>query len=359
LIRIASVLLLFLIVSSAHALSPAVSAMVLTKDGCQYIPGTSTPVGAACLSRLSYPVLKNAVDPINSGADPAGIIDSCPAFQTAINFNKDVYIGTPGTYLFVCASTNAGRGVETNGVNPQNIVCAPGVTLKDARKNLIGASGIFFFQGNNVTIAGCDFQGINVGVGAKPLALSGEANTLVYIADSSNVIVEGNTFENTVSNSAAQFASGSTGPGVTGSQFKYNTCSGNPYYCMSVTSGGSTTVSNNLSIDGNIGVEDDACISGPQPIGTITVANNMISTRYGDCFVVTPGFCTTNTIFLTGGDSPASCNYSTDVVKNNYIYGNSSIPGLITDNCPSCTAAQYTNNVNGPFSTCTSGALHC
>src|ERR1700730_14656390 len=89
---------------------------------CTYIPGTSTPVGAACLSRSSFPALNNPVNPGSNGADSTGNKDSTQAFQSAVNA-VNLYISTPGTYLF-----NGGRGVCV----PSNrtIECAPGVTLK-------------------------------------------------------------------------------------------------------------------------------------------------------------------------------------------------------------------------------------
>lgn len=134
--------------------------------------------------------------------------------------------------------------------------------------------------------------------------------------DSSNILIEGNTFENTFANSAIQFATGSTGPGVTNSTMQYNTFSGNPYYGPAVTSGTNDTIQNNLSIDSPIGVENDGCTT--QPIGNITIQNNIVLVINGDCAVASPpnSGCDSG-VFITGGDYPPSCNYSTNYVKVN------------------------------------------
>jgi hypothetical protein len=62
---------------------------------CEKIPGTDTPVGAACLQRSEYPVLKDPVNPLSYGADPTGATNSGPAFQEAVNSGHDLTVTCP------------------------------------------------------------------------------------------------------------------------------------------------------------------------------------------------------------------------------------------------------------------------
>jgi hypothetical protein len=329
----------------AHALSPAVS-MVLTRDGCQYIPGTKTKVGAGCLSRLSYPTLVNPQKTSAYGADPTGITSSTTAFHNASSVG-DVYVDVPGTYNI--------NNFFSNGAT-LNFICAPGVTLKDTRHSA-STTGLVYTSGmTTMTISGCDFQGGNAGSVAKGLDAN-QSNYLIGITDSSNLTIEGNTFENTFANAAVWLSTGSTGPGVTGSKIQYNTFSGSPYYGPVMASGSTSSISNNLSIDGPVGVEDDGCAT--EPIGTISVKNNMAVTTHGDCALLNPASCDA-TLFITGGDTPSSCNYSTNTVSGNYVVGNSIQKGGIENSSgtPSNNAS-YSGDILGPNSICVGGSITC
>jgi hypothetical protein len=343
------------LVAAGLALTPSQNAIILlphrlpfNPGRCTHIPGTSIKVGAGCLSTASLPTITNPINPVVNGADPTGLADSSSAFQTSINAGN-VYFGTPGTYL-----------INSNVEPPSNrvIVCGPGVTLKTTRHNGT-VTGIIYNGGiSNLTVAGCDFQGSNTGNGARFLDVN-QGNFLIYLTDSSNILIEGNTFENTFANSAIQFATGATGPGVTNSTIQYNTFTGNPLYGAAVTSGANDTLQNNLVIDSVLGVEDDACPSAP--IGNITLKNNMLKVVHGDCGVTSPPYSGCPPVaFITGGDYPPSCNYSTDVVTSNYCTGASAQRATIANDAPvGGQAAQYSNDILGPGCLCITDSSNC
>jgi hypothetical protein len=324
-------------------------AMTLTQN-CTQIPGTSTGVGAACIARSSFPALHNPQNPISYGADPTGAEDSTTAFQNAVNIG-DVYVSQAGTYLI---NLPTGHGI----IPPagRNIECAPGVTLKTT---LHGGhdTGILHLASDNVTVAGCDFQGSNTGSGAKALDYD-QGNFLIMVSGSSNTLIEGNTFENTWANSAIQFNTDYTGLASTNSTVQYNTFSGNPYYGPEVDNGNGITIQNNLSIDSPIGVEDVKCATEASWTGVL-IQNNMLQVSVGDCRATGDTDCD-GTVFITGGSSPSGCNYSSDTVRNNYCVGNSIQHAGIENTAPSSgSAASYSGNILGSDCVCTSGAGSC
>src|SRR5262249_9762744 len=127
--------------SSTAASTPAPPpASAPAPSGCNNIPGTSTPVGAACFPSSSYPALNNPQDPVNYGADKTGVSDSTAAIRAALA-NGDAHFGTPGTYL---VSLSSGHGI----VPPagRTIECAPGVTLIERTQNCGTDCGILSLQ---------------------------------------------------------------------------------------------------------------------------------------------------------------------------------------------------------------------
>jgi hypothetical protein len=314
---------------------------------CMNIPSTYMPVGAACFPRSLCPNLINPQDPVVYGADKTGSADSTAPFQRAAN-RGDLFVSRAGSYLINgSVIPPAGRRVE----------CAAGVTLKTTLHNNID-SGILTLRNNNVTVCGCDFQGNNTArVGGAKAMDANQGNFLIQAIDSSEVMIEGNTFENTWANSAIQFNTASTGPGVTNSIIQFNTFSGNPYYGPEIDSGAKDTIQNNLSTDSPIGVENDGCST--EPIGHITITNNMVRVVHGDCRIAGVNGCDEG-VFITGGDYPPGCDYSSNSVTNNYCTGGATQIAHINNTSPGGggTAASYSGNILGPSCSCT-GAANC
>lgn len=327
--------------------TPTATATLL---GCQTIPGTSTQVGAACFPRTSCPALSNPQDPVSYGADKTGNDDSTSAFQSAVNAG-DLYVSEAGTYLINL--TTGGHGV----VPPagRNVVCAAGVTLKTTLHTGGNDTAIIAAENSNTTICGCDFQGSNTGSGAK--TLDNQQNQFLILASGgSNITIEGNSFENTWANSAIQFNTDYTGIGASSSTAKYNTFSGNPYYGPEVDNGSGITIENNLSTDSPIGVEDDDC-SSLGPATSIVVQNNMLQVKNGDCAVAGNSDCD-SAAFITGGDYPSGCNYSSNTARGNYCVGSSVQRAQVDDVSPGGggTAASYSSDILGTDCTCESGS---
>ena len=320
-----------------------------TPSGCQTIPGTSTRVGAACFPRTSCPALNNPQDPVSYGADKTGNDDSTSAFQSAVNAG-DLYVSEAGTYLINL--TTGGHGV----VPPagRNVVCAAGVTLKTTLHTGGHDTAIIAVQNSNTTVCGCDFQGDNTGSGAK--TLDNEQNQfLIFASGGSNITIEGNSFENTWANSAIQFNTDYTGVGASSSVAKYNTFSGNPYYGPEVDNGNGITIENNLSTDSPIGVEDDAC-SSLGPATSIVVQDNMLQVKNGDCALAGNSGCD-SAVFITGGDYPSGCNYSSNTVTGNYCVGSSVQRAQVDNVSPGGgAAASYGGNILGTDCICEGGS---
>ena len=78
------------------------------------------------------------------------------------------------------------------------------------------------------------------------------------VSGSSNILIEGNTFENTWGQLSSQFNTDYTGLASTNSTVQYNTFSGTILW-SEAHNGNGITIQNNLSIDSPIGVEDDQC----------------------------------------------------------------------------------------------------
>lgn len=328
--------------------------------GCQYIPGTATKVGAGCLARSAYPWPSSVIDPVVNGADPTGASDSTVAFRNTLTAGN-MYIKTPGTYRIDVD----GGGTDSVTI-PANrtIICAPGVVLKTNLHDT-HTSGIFTIEGTsktNITIAGCTFQGGNINpvLGAKVLD-SNQSNYLIDCVDGSGLLIEGNTFVNSFGNAAVKFETGSTTPGCSSSTVQWNTFYNNPYYGLSISSGTGDKVNNNLFIDSDCCVEDDSCAT--ETIGTITVQNNILISQFGDCRFATPSNAGCDiTLFMTGGNTPATCvGYATNTVKNNYLLGGSNQKASIENNGENAgSIPTYTNNIMGNTrATCLNGAVNC
>lgn len=313
-----------------------------TPVACTTMPGTSTQVGAACLARSSYPALVNPQDPVSYGADKTGVNDSTIAFQDAVN-TGDLNISQPGTYRI-----DGGNGV----IPPSNrrIECAAGVTLKTTLHDSaftaifnIGWSGPV----SNVTIAGCDFQGANVGSGPRPLD-SNQFNFLVVMGgNSSGLVAEGNTFEYPFANSALEIF------GCSNCTVQYNTFSHSALYGPNVQYGTNVLLQNNISTDGDMGWEDNEC-PGTQP-GTGTLTNNELIYQNGTCARLGNSGCP-NGVNIYGGGYPAGCNYSSINVNKNYCAGTDSVQHATIYNQDSGGGyPNYNNNILGPGCSCLSG----
>ena len=322
-----------------------------TPVGCTHIPGTSTAVGAACFSLSSCPTLNSPQDPVTYGADKTGTSDSGSAFTSALAAG-DLYISEPGTYLV----NGSGQG----GLRPpagRQIQCAPGVTLKTTNEGSHD-NGIFMVVNNNNTICGCNFVGPNSACNTAACATGDNlGNFLIEVAGGTGVKIEGSTFSNVYADSAIQFNEDSGTPS-SGGLVQFNTFSANPYYGPEIDQGSNITFQNNLSTDGPIGVEDDQCATAGAPTGVL-IQNNMLQVSVGDCRAAGDTSCD-GTVFITGGDSPSGCNYSSETVRTNYCVGNSIQHAGIENTAPSSgSAASYSGNLLGSDCVCTSGAGSC
>ena len=319
--------------------------------GCTPIPGTTIPVGAACIARSSFPTLVSPVDPVAYGADPTGAEDSSTAFQSAVTAS-DVYFGHPGTYL-VNASVFA--------PSSRNIQCGPGVTLRTTNHDGSITAIITFYETTGGSVTGCDLRGSNTAVPA-PLD-DDEGNFLIAITDASGVLIEGNTFEQTWADAAVSLNTGTTGPGGSDSTVKFNTFTNNPLYGAVVTSGSNDVFSNNLLIDTSMGVEANA----GEAMGPVTITHNQLTYVHGQCHRAGNDDCDFG-IALSGGstvDGFSGSTYSSyggDVISDNYCSGTDGVESAVIDdqwNSYVSPHPTYTGDVLGPSCTCASGNSSC
>jgi hypothetical protein len=334
--------------ASTPAPTPTPAASAPAPSGCNTIPGTSTPVGAACFPSSSYPALNNPQDPVNYGADKTGVNDSTAAIRAALA-NGDAHFGSPGTYL---VSLSSGHGI----VPPagRTIECVPGVTLIERGENACNWEdcGILSLQNGGNTVAGCDFQGGNSAPGAVGLGVN--QGQFLIIISSNNDTVEGSTFENAWGDTAVQVNTDYTGIIPGNFLIQYNTFSHNAYYGPEVGVANSGTIQNNLQTDGGMGVEDNEC-SGSFEVRNVVVKNNQISSSVGDCAVLGDYGCV-GQAFITGGVTPTGCNYSGVTVEDNYCQGNSSHGALIFNGTGGITPPSYSNDILGPGCSCYAGS---
>jgi Bacterial Ig domain len=320
-----------------------------TPSGCANIPGTTTPVGAACFPSSSYPALNNPQNPVAYGADKTGSNDSTAAINAALAAG-DAYFSTAGTYLI---SLSSGHGI----VPPagRTIECAPGVTLIEHAEDSDGGGdvGILSLENGGNTVVGCNFQGGNSASG--PVAIGANQGQFLIIISSDNDTVEGNTFQNTWGNTAVQVNSDYTGISPANFMIQYNTFSHNAYYGPEVDVASSGTIQNNLQIDGGMGPEDDGC-STSNSVNNVVIRNNEVKVSVGDCYTAGQSECN-DTAFITGGEYPPGCNYSTVTVENNYCQGKSGTQAATIDNGGSgITAGSYSNDLLGAGCSCRSGS---
>jgi hypothetical protein len=321
--------------------------------GCTTMPGTNTPVGAACFPYV-YPALNNPQNPVASGADPTGVSDSTSAINTALAAG-DAYFSTPGTYLVALT----GATEATSSIVPpagRNIECVPGVTIIERTSTPCGGQdcGIFGLQNGGNTIAGCDIRGGNSTAGPQQLSASQSGESIQI--SSNNDTVEGCTFEDTYSNSAIQVNSSYTAIYPSNYLIQYNTFSHNPYYGPEVDVATSGTIQNNLVIDGGLGMENDAC-SSSNGVGTAIIQNNELTVSVGDCAVAgTPGCY--GEAMINGGVYPPGCDYSGVRVMNNYCQGNATQMAQIANYSPGGggSPASFSGNLLGPYCSCGTGS---
>jgi hypothetical protein len=318
---------------------------------CTTIPGTSTAVGAACITKSSFPALQSPVDPLTYGADSAGSDDSSAAFQSAINAS-DVYFGHPGTYL-----------INTSVFPPsnRNIQCAPGVTLLTTNHDASDTGIIVYYATTGGSVAGCDFRGTNTDV-PTPLD-ENQGNFLIEITDAEGVMIEGNTFEATWADAAISLNTGTTGPGGSSSTIQFNTFSGNPLYGPVVTSGTYDVLNNNLLIDTSIGVE----ANDGEAVGHITIKNNQVTYVHGQCGRAGSDGCP-GSVYIAGGnyvDGFSGSSYSlygTNLVTANYCSGSDGTENAEIDDATDSydlPPPSYTGDVLGPGCICDSGSSSC
>lgn len=338
-------------VANGTASAAPVSTPASTPSGCSTIPGTSTPVGAACFASSSYPALNNPQNPVNYGADNTGVNDSTAAINAALAAG-DAYFSTPGTYL---VSLNSGRGV----VPPagRTIECAPGVTLIERSENSCGNHdcGILALLYGGNTVVGCDFRGGNSASG--PLTIGSNEGQFLILLSSNNDTVEGNTFENAWGNSALQINPDYIGTGPSNFLIQYNTFSHNPYYGPEVNAANSGIIQNNLQIDGGIGVEPYACNSS-DGVSNVTIRNNEVMVSVGDCAVAGQYGCS-GPAFISGGTYPPGCNFSSITVASNYCQGSAIQSAEIGNISYGVVSASYSNDILGSNCYCEGGGSSC
>jgi hypothetical protein len=328
-----------------------VLALKTTTFGCPTIPGTNTPVGAACFPKSAYPTLNNPQNPVNYGADKTGVNDSTAAINAALAVG-DAYFSTPGFYLvaldhlYYSIVPPPGRTIE----------CVPGVTLIAAMtSDPCGGNdcGILSLLKGGNTVVGCDFQGGNWVPGPVDIS-SNQVPELIEIS-SNNDTVEGNTFENTWGNTAVQVNSSYTGILPSNYLIQYNTFSHNAYYGPEVSEATWGIIQNNLVIDGAIGMEDSACPSSG--VGRALIQNNELMVSVGDCAVTGQQGCYW-AAFITGGMYPPGCDYSGVMVTGNYCQGSSTQLAQIANYDPggAGSPASYSGNHLGPNCSCATGS---
>jgi len=312
--------------------------------GCPTIPGTTTPVGAACFPPSLRPSLNNPQDPVAYGADKTGVNDSAAAINAALAAG-DVYFQTPGTY-FVSLT---GNNVRTASIVPpagRTIECVPGVSLKETATNYAAcggdACGILSLLNPGNTVVGCDFQGGNSAPGSIVESQT-EGPDLIDVS-SNNETIEGNTFENTWSNSAVQVNSNYTGIPPSNFLIQYNTFTHNPGYAINEAATVGGTIQYNISHDANISPEYDACTN------TYPRVTQNVITQYNELDVTTATAYSGWSFFIGGGTYPNGCDYSTNIVRNNYCTSEISQPAWLWTTSSGYTQfpAHYSNNIVGP-----------
>jgi hypothetical protein len=318
-----------------------------TGANCTTIPGTSTPVGASCFPSSSYPALNNPQNPVSYGADSSGYNDSTAAINAALA-NGDAYFSTPGTYL---VSLSSGHGIKPPA--GRTIECAPGVTLIQNAQYASNDVGILSLEYGGNTVVGCNFQGASSASGAFPISSQG---LFLIIVASSNDTIEGNTFQNGLGNSAIQVNKDYSNIVPANFMIQYNTFSHNAYYGPTVATATSGTMQNNLQIDGALGVEDNFCGSS-YPVGNVLIRNNELTTSVGDCYVAGQNGCDGDA-FISGGNYPPGCNYSTVTVNYNYCQGNATQAAAISNNFAGSgvSPASYGGDILGPSCYCWEGS---
>jgi len=346
--------------SSASAQQPELSSVRAT---CKTIPGTQNKVGAACLPRSQYPVLKHPVNPLNYGADPTGATNSANAFQNAINTGHDVIVTCPRNMKFCTYMISDAAGPGPVVISTRlNIQCQSNVTLYNPDLDELDSGMLIFYEAPGGGIQGCNLIGSNNG--PAPLDLGGGyGNFLLNVTDSSNILIEGNTFGATWADAAVKLDTGSTGPGATFINIRYNTFNANPLYGVAISSGGHINIQNNLIYDSETGVEVN---DGEAMDGHIYIAENMEIYQYGGCEAAGNENCNYG-IGITGGGTVDSfsgtvySNYSTNVVTKNYCTGSGVQNAEIYDDWNSYVypPPTYTHNILGPGCTCDSGAGSC
>jgi hypothetical protein len=342
------------------------SASLQSGGFCSQIPGTSIFAGAGCLARSSYPALHSPVNPLSYGADPTGAKNSASAFQRAVSSGHDVHVicpsAAPCTYMISDASTRFPVFISTN----VNIQCDANVTLYNPDHDT-KYTGMLWFSGvSGGGVQGCNMKGANSG--PSPLTLdTNEANHLILVQESSNLLFEGNIFGNTWANSALYFGTANTGPGVTNSTVQYNTFTANPLYGAAIVSGGSDRIKNNLMIDSETGVEaNNESNNALAMSGHISISQNIAVYTNGGCEAAGNSGCNYGIGFTAGG-SVSNFNrgtfpyYATNTVTGNFCTGSGVQHALIRDtwNRYVSPPPTYSNNILGPGCTCDSGAGSC
>lgn len=151
---------------------------------CLQIPGTTTYAGDVCLQRSSYPPLVSPADPRTYGADPTGVKNSAPAFQSAVNKLHDVHVTCPSSAACTYKISDAATQFPVLITHNQNIQCDPNVTLYDPDHDAKYTGMVTFYQVTGGGIQGCNMKGANVGnnSGAGPLPLDdNQGNRLVLV----------------------------------------------------------------------------------------------------------------------------------------------------------------------------------
>jgi hypothetical protein len=337
-----------------------------TTPHCLQIPGTTTYAGDACLQRSSYPTLVSPADPRTYGADPTGVKNSAPAFQSAVNQLHDVHVTCPSSAACTYKISDAATQFPVLITHNQNIRCDPNVTLYDPDHDAKSTGMVTFYQVTGGGIQGCNMKGANAGAGPLPID-DNQGNRLVLVEDSSNLLIEGNIFGNTWANSAMSFATGNTGPGGTHTTVQYNTFTANPLYGFSITSGGYDTIQNNLAIDSETGVEANYESNNATAMGGhIFITKNYEMYVNGGCRVLGTDECNSG-VGITGGGYVSGypggtyAYYGTNSVTANYCTGSGFQNSAIYNTWHSYVSPHptYSGNILGPGCFCDSGAGSC
>jgi hypothetical protein len=288
-------------------------------------------------TNFTPPALVNPVSPVAYGAKCDGVTDDTAAFQKAINASD----------VSVPSGTCVVNGTVTVKLSNRHIQCQGSVLKRTTGYN----SQMFVFGDysnnyQNDSVVDCNFLGANT---VAPQYYNNDARRLDIPIETagpvSNFFLAGNSFKQFFGQSMFQ-TYGSTNGG-SGDIIEYNTFASCGYYGPVFVAHTNGYIGHNTVTDCAVGIEND---NTTQQTGNNVIEYNTITAIYG---YGAPDM--TSSVMLTGGVA-ASANYSTNIVRDNTVSGQSNAQGFRGAGIPSRTiigkswgveAAQYSNNTCG------------